>query len=240
MMRTFALACWLVSGAVMASGGGIPLEDPRVDLKDIASLRKGAETFAHYCLTCHSASFMRYSRIGQDLGWSEEEVMNRLVSTNSKIGDPMTVAMPKAEAKKWFGRVPPDLSVITRSRGSEWVYTYLKSFYVDPSRPFGVNNLVFKDVGMPHVLWELQGYAEPIIEEHDGHKVVTGAKVVKPGRYTPEQYEQTVHDLVNFLTYVGEPSKIERQRLGLWVLLFLAVFTALAYLLKREYWRDIH
>jgi ubiquinol-cytochrome c reductase cytochrome c1 subunit len=236
----FLLVALLIPGVLMASGHA-HLEKANIDPADKASLQRGAQTFVNYCLNCHSASFMRYSRMAKDLGLTKEEVTKNLMFASTKIGSTMDVAMPRAKAKKWFGITPPDLSVITRARGVDWVYTYLKSFYLDPSRPFGVNNVVFKDVGMPHVLWELQGYAEPIVEEgHGGHKTVVGTKIVNPGSQSPEEYEKTVHDLVNFMAYMGEPSKSDRLRLGPWVLLFLALFTGLAYLLKKEYWRDIH
>ncbi|CAK0777941.1 Cytochrome c1 [Gammaproteobacteria bacterium] len=239
----FVLVSLLIPGWLMASEGNLHLEKANTNLADTASLQKGARTFVNYCLNCHTASSMRYSRMAKDLGLSEDEVTKNLMFASSKIGEPMNVAMPRAEASKWFGTAPPDLSVITRARGADWIYTYLKSFYLDPSRPFGVNNLVFKDVGMPHVLWELQGYAEPVFGEAHAageKKVVIGMKLVKPGLQTPEKYDETVHDLVNFLAYVGEPSKLERQRLAPWVMLFLALFVGLAYLLKKEYWRDIH
>jgi ubiquinol-cytochrome c reductase cytochrome c1 subunit len=236
----FLLVSLLIPGVLMASGHA-HLEKTNIDPADKASLQRGAQTFVNYCLNCHSASFMRYSRMAKDLGLTEEEVTKNLMFASAKIGSTMDVAMPQAQAKKWFGTNPPDLSVITRARGADWVYTYLKSFYLDPSRPFGVNNVVFKDVGMPHVLWELQGYAEPVFEEgHEGHKTVVGTKIVTPGSQNPEEYEKTVHDLVNFMAYMGEPSKLDRLSLGPWVLLFLALFTGIAYLLKKEYWRDIH
>jgi len=216
------------------------LEKANVNPADQASLQKGARTFINYCLNCHNAAFMRYNRMAQDLGLSEEEVTKNLMFASTKIGETMTVAMPRADAKKWFGTIPPDLSVIARARGADWIYTYLKSFYLDPNRPTGVNNLVFKDVGMPHVLWGLQGYAEPVFAVHGTEKVITGTKVVTPGLQTPAQYDETVHDLTNFLAYVGEPSKLDRLRLGPWVMLFLLVFVVLTYLLKKEFWRDVH
>jgi ubiquinol-cytochrome c reductase cytochrome c1 subunit len=235
------LATLLVPVVVLASAGGVHLESANVDPLDKASLQRGATTFVNYCLNCHSASFMRYSRMIPDLGLTEEEITKNLMFASSKIGSTMEVAMPRDQSKGWFGTTPPDLSVITRARSPDWVYTYLKSFYVDPSRPFGVNNVVFKDVGMPHVLWELQGYPEPVIEEgHGGHKIVKGVKVVNPGHLTPEKFDETVHDLVNFMTYMGEPSILERLRLRPWVMLFLVLFAGIAYLLKKEYWRDIH
>jgi ubiquinol-cytochrome c reductase cytochrome c1 subunit len=231
----FILTILLIPGIVIASGH-LHLEKANVDPTDTASLQRGAKTFVNYCLNCHSASFMRYSRMAQDLGLSDEEVTKNLMFATTKIGGVMDVAMPSAESKKWFGTTPPDLSVITRARGADWVYTYLKSFYLDPSRPFGVNNVIFKDVGMPHVLWELQGYAEA--EKHE--ETIAGTKVVKPGSQDEAQYDETVHDLVNFMAYVGEPSKLERIRLRPWVMLFLALFAVLAYMLKKEFWRDVH
>lgn len=239
-MKKFLFTILFIPCLVLASGGHI-LEKVNVDPADQASLQKGARTFVNYCLNCHSAMYMRYNRIAKDLGLTEEEVAKNLMFAATKIVEPMNVAIPAAEAKKWFGTVPPDLSVITRARGADWVYTYLKSFYLDPNKPTGVNNLIFKDVGMPHVLWELQGYPEPVFaNDHGGEKVVTGIKITKPGTQTTAQYDETLHDLVNFMSYIGEPSKLDRINLRPWVLLFLAVFALLAYLLKKEYWRDVH
>ncbi|MCB1737132.1 MAG: cytochrome c1, partial [Gammaproteobacteria bacterium] len=160
-----------------------------------------------------------------------------LIFTGAKVHSPMHVAMPADGAKDWFGKTPPDLSVIARSRGTDWVYTYLRSFYLDPHKPTGTNNTVFKDVGMPHVLWELQGWQEA---EHDEHGEVTHLKLVEPGAMQPEEYDAAVRDIVNFLAYLGEPAQLDRSRLGPWVLLFLLLFSFLAYLLKKEYWKDIH
>lgn len=230
----------------MASGGGhVALDKANVDLQDRDSIRRGAKVFVSYCLNCHSANFMRFGRIGQDLGMSDEEVMSELVKTGAKVGDTMSVAIEPAEAKRWFGTAPPDLSVVSRARGEDWLYTYLRSFYRDESRPWGVNNAVFKDVAMPHVLWELQGLQEPVHEtvtDAEGNKQekIAGFKLVEQGKLSPEQYDATVRDLVSFLVYLGEPSKLQRLLLGKWVLLFLAVFAVLAYLLKREYWKDVH
>lgn len=222
------IMAWFPS--VLIASGSTHLEKINLDPTDQASLQKGAKLFVNYCLNCHNAAFMRYSRMAKDLGLSEEEVTKNLMFASTKISDTMTVAMPSAESKKWFGTTPPDLSVITRARGADWVYTYLKSFYLDANRPFGVNNLIFKDVGMPHVLWELQGYAK---EEQGTLKIVTS------GSQSPEQYEATVKDLVNFMAYMGEPSILERLHLRPWVMLFVALFALLAYLLKKEYWKDI-
>lgn len=223
----------------MASGGG-HLEDADIDLGDQASLQRGAKYFVNYCLSCHSAKFQRYNRTAKDLGLSEEEVKENLMFTTDKIGETMTVAMDAQDANTWFGVAPPDLSVIARARGVDWIYTYLRSFYIDDSRPFGVNNLVFPDVGMPHVLWKLQGTQKAVFQEHEGQKVFEKFEQVTPGSLSPEEFDAAVRDLTAFLSYVGEPIQMERKRLGTWVLLFLAVFFVLAYLLKKEYWKDVH
>ena len=229
----------------LASGGGAHLDQANIDLSDKASLQSGAKYFVNYCLSCHSAKYQRLNRMAKDLGLTEEEVKNNLMFTTDKIGDGMTIAMPEDKAAKWFGNPPPDLSVIARARGVDWIYTYLRSFYVDESRPFGVNNTVFPEVGMPHVLWELQGMQKAVHKlEKDSAgnevEVFDHFELVKPGSLTPEQYDAVARDLTAFLSYIGEPIQMERQRLGLWVLLFIAVFFVLAYLLKKEYWKDVH
>ena len=229
----------------MASGGNTKLDTANIQLDDREAIKRGAKMFASYCLNCHSAAFMRFNRIGKDLGMSDEEVETQLVKTSAKVGDTMTVTIDHADAKRWFGTAPPDLSVVARARGVDWLYTYLRSFYRDESRPWGVNNAVFKDVAMPHVLWELQGLQDPVWETVtgvDGHeqKVLSGFKLSEPGKLSPTEYDQAVHDLVTFLAYLSEPSKLQRQALGKWVLLFLAVFFVIIYLLKREYWKDVH
>ncbi|HEC18773.1 MAG TPA: cytochrome c1 [Gammaproteobacteria bacterium] len=230
---------------VLASGGNLKLDAANIQLDDREAIKRGAKLFVNYCLNCHSASLMRYSRIGQDLEMSNEELGNQLIKTGAKVGDLMRVSIAPQDAKRWFGTAVPDLSVIARARGVDWLYTYLRSFYRDDSRPWGVNNTVFKDVGMPHVLWELQGLQEPIIETHkdaEGNEteVITGFKLIQKGKLDPAEYDATVHDLVTFLAYLSEPSKLQRLALGKWVLLFLAVFFVLVYLLKKEYWRDVH
>jgi ubiquinol-cytochrome c reductase cytochrome c1 subunit len=239
------IAVLLGSPLAHASAGGHHLDAVNIDLKDTASLRHGAELFVGYCLSCHSAAFMRYNRMGRDLGMTDEEVAAKLMTAGDKVGETMTVAIDRAEAKRWFGTAPPDLSVIARARGTDWLYTYLRSFYRDDSRPWGVNNRVFKDVAMPHVLWELQGLQAPVVEKHvneDGKEVekITGFELVEKGKLTPEEYDTAVRDLVNFLAYLSEPSKLQRIDLGKWVLIFLAIFFVLAYLLKKEYWKDVH
>jgi len=229
---------------VLAAGPGIHLDKANIDPTNTQSLQRGARLFVNYCLSCHSASLMRYERMGKDLGISEELVSENLMFTGGKVGELMTVATAPADAKEWFGTVPPDLTVIARSRGVDWLYTYLRSFYRDDSRNVGVNNLAFPDVGMPHVMWELQGWQEPIIttvKDHDGKEVkVVDLELVEPGLMTEKEFDRAIRDLVNFLDYMGEPAKHDRRALGVKVLMFLFVFLVLAYLLKREYWKDVH
>lgn len=229
------------------AAGHAHLESANIDLTDKESLQRGAGTFFNYCAGCHSLKFMRYNRMAADLGLSEQQVMDNLMQVDAKIGDTIQIAMPAQAAAGWFGTQPPDLSLIARAKkgGSDWLYTYLRSFYLDPSRPLGVNNTVFPDVGMPHVLWELQGWQEAkfdIVTDDQGnqHEEFAGFELAKPGTMTREQFDDTVRDLVNFLTYAGEPGQLSRQSLGWKVLLFLAVFFVVALLLKKEYWKDVH
>ncbi|MCW8945550.1 MAG: cytochrome c1 [Sedimenticola sp.] len=228
----------------MAAGGGVHLDDADVDVSDQASLQRGAKYFVNYCLSCHSAKFQRYNRMAKDLGLTEDEVKENLMFTTDKIGDTMEIAMSPENAEAWFGTAPPDLSLIARSRGVDWLYTYLRSFYVDESRPFGVNNVVFPDVGMPHVMWELQGMQKAVFHEVDGQQVVEKLVPVEgaagKGKLSAEAFDGAMRDLTAFLSYVGEPIQLERKRIGKWVLLFIGIFFVLAYLLKKEYWKDIH
>lgn len=229
----------------MAAGGEVHLDAANIDLADKASLQRGAKLFVNYCQGCHSLQFQRYKRMADDIGLTHDEVKQNLMFADAKIGEPMTTSLDKAAAEGWFGAPPPDLSVITRARGVDFIYTYLRSFYVDEKRPFGVNNIVFPDVGMPHIMGGLQGVQKAKFKEEEDaqgnkHKVFEGLELVKPGSMTVEEFDGAMRDLTAFLTYVGEPVQMERKRLGIYVLLFLAVFTVLAYLLKKEYWRDVH
>ncbi len=238
-MKYVIASLMLLLSPVMASasGGDVQLEHVEIDVADKPSLQRGFKLFANYCLSCHSAKFARYSRTATDLGISDLQLQENLIFTGVKVHSVMKVAMPEDASEDWFGKTPPDLSVITRARGADWVYTYLKGFYKDPSRPMGVNNSVFADVGMPHVLWELQGWQEA---EKDAHGVVTKLTVVEPGTMDSKEYDAAMRDLVNFMAYVGEPAKIERAAIGPWVLFFFFVFSIVAYMLKKEYWKDIH
>jgi ubiquinol-cytochrome c reductase cytochrome c1 subunit len=235
----FAFLLAVVPALSMASGDVVHMDDANIDVTDTASLQRGAKYFVNYCMGCHSAKYQRYNRTGRDLGLTVDEVKDNLMFTTVNIGDTMTVAMDPQDAKKWFGVIPPDLSVTARSRGVDWIYTYLRSFYVDESRPFGVNNLVFPDVGMPHVLWGLQGVQKLVTKEVDGEHV-SELEIAEPGSMSVEEFDGAMRDLTAFLSYVGEPIQAKRRAMGKWVLLFIGVFFILAYLLKKEYWKDIH
>jgi len=228
--------------ALGLASGGAHLESANIDLKDQASLQRGAKAFMENCVGCHSLKYMRYNRMAEDLGINEADLRKDYILGDAKPGDQMTIAMRPEDAEKWFGVAVPDLTLVTRWRSPDWLYSYLKGFYVDPTRPYGVNNVVFPAVGMPHVLQGLQGIQEPVMgEKHgDAPAAVTGVKLVQPGTLSAEQYDGLVRDLTNFLTYVGEPMKLERQRLGWYVLAFLAFFFVVAYALKKEYWKDVH
>jgi ubiquinol-cytochrome c reductase cytochrome c1 subunit len=220
------------SAQIFAAGGSMTLDEIDVDITDQASLQRGAKTFMNYCLSCHSASYMRYNRMAKDLGLTDDQVKDNLMFASDKVGDTMTVAMRAEDAKKWFGVTPPDLSVISRSRGTDWLYTYLRTFYLDSSKPMGTNNLAFKDVGMPHVLWEQQGYAALDESNH--------LALVEEGEISSFAYDQQIYDLVNFLAYLGEPSKLQRMALAKWVFLYLIIFFLVAYPLKKAFWKDVH
>ena len=240
-----ALALLVLPGLSLAATAGYPLMKAPIDLHDKPSLQRGAKMFVNYCMGCHSLEHQRYNRMARDIGLTDEEVKANLVFTGAKIGDLMKNAMPKAAAKQWFGVTPPDLTVIARSRGVDYLYTYLQTFYQDPTRPFGVNNAVFPNAGMPHVLWQLQGMQKAVYEVHKDHegneaKVLTGFELVQPGSMSAPQFKESMADLVNFLAYAGEPIKLERQKVGIWVLLFLGLAFVVFYLLKKEYWKDIH
>jgi len=228
--------------ALGLASSAVHLEDANIDLHDQASLQRGAKTFIDNCMGCHSMKYMRYSRMAADLGIDEADLRKSYMLGDAKPGDQMTIPMRPEDGEKWFGVAIPDLTLAARWRSPDWIYTYLKGFYVDPTRPWGVNNLVFPAVGMPHVLQNLQGVQEPVMGEHhgEGAAAVTGVKLTQPGKLSPDQYDGLVRDLTNFLTYASEPMKLERQRLGWYVMGFLAIFFVFAYLLKKEYWKDVH
>ena len=265
-------ALFAVMPAVSSAAVSLELLDAKPDTSDKASLQRGAKLFVNYCLSCHSAAFMRYNRMGQDLGLSEKQVEENLLFAADKVVEKMDIAMPSDNAAKWFGVAPPDLSVIARSRGADWLYSYLVTFYRDdnPTRPFGVNNIVFRDVAMPHVLWSQQGIQEfvpgerpanvksetlsrleasgadilvhsSLVLEDGSHASATDRlTVTQPGLMEPGQYRRGARDLVNFLVYASEPAQLVRYKIGVWVLVFLAVLLVISYGLYKEYWKDVH
>ena len=244
--RTAGLAASLalIAGAAAASTGAAMSEHAHNDVGNVASLQRGARNFVNNCMGCHSAQYVRFNRLAQDLQISEQQLVENLMFAAKKPTETMTIAMPADDAMRWFGVAPPDLSLIARNRGADYVYNFLRGFYLDPGQPTGVNNLMLANAAMPHVLWELQGVQEAVfVEEAAGEgvsqRVFKEFRQVTPGKLSPEEYDQYVRDIVNFLDYVGEPVQLERQRLGLWVLAFLLIFGILAYLLKQEIWKDV-
>jgi ubiquinol-cytochrome c reductase cytochrome c1 subunit len=247
-MRKLIIASILLLGPVLApplatGSEGAKLEAANIDLSDKPSLQRGAKYFVNYCMGCHSLQYMRWNRMAADLGIDDSNLRKNLIFTGAKPGALMTNAMRPEDGEKWFGTAVPDLTLVTRWRSPDWVYTYLKSFYIDETRPWGVNNLVFPKVGMPDVLAPLQGQQKAILaepKEPGAEPHIEGLELVKAGSLSPDQYDGMVRDLTNFLTYVGEPVRQERERLGVYVLLFIALFFVLAYALKKEYWKDVH
>ncbi len=231
----------LIPCVVSASGGAGNLDKVYIDVTDQSSLQRGARTFVNYCLSCHNASFMRYERMATDLGISEALLREEMMFASDKPGDLMITAMPDVGAKAWFGVVPPDLSLTARSRGADWIYTYLRSFYADESTATGWNNALFTNVAMPHVLYQWQGVRSATFEG-DGVADVSSVRYqsVVPGTMTGSEYDAAIRDLTNFMVYLAEPAKLVRYEMGFWVMLFMGVFIVLAYLLKKEYWRDVH
>jgi ubiquinol-cytochrome c reductase cytochrome b subunit len=254
-MKKLIIVCCLalLPAMAFASGGGVQLDHVDLDDSDNASLQSGAKIFTNYCMGCHSARFSRYGRVAEDLGIPPDMYMENLVFDDSKIGDLMTIAMSNSHSKQFFGAAPPDLTMVSRVRGPDWLYTYLRTFYRDDSRPWGVNNKTFPNVGMPHVLLEMQGLQECAPGPIAGHVKIdplTGQviaedpcgslEVTKKGTMTPAEYDQAMYNLVNFLAYTAEPMARDRKRMGVYVLLFITLFGIFAYLLNREYWKDIH
>ena len=243
MFKRFALAvsALLLSASAFANEGG-GLLNAGTDLEDKASLQRGAQLFLNNCAGCHSLKYMRYSRMAEDLGLSEDQVMGNLNFTGAKFGETILSPMPADKAQHWFGKAPPDLSVIARVRGSDWIYTYLKSFYIDESRPLGWNNKLFPNASMPNPLWEMQGLQRPVYGKKDasGEAPVERLQLAQPGSQNAEEFDRTARDITAFLEYVGEPAALKRQHTGVWVMLFLSFFTLMAWLLKKEYWRDVH
>jgi ubiquinol-cytochrome c reductase cytochrome c1 subunit len=251
LLKKLIAALVLLPGLVLASEGGYPLDRAPDHTQDLAALQNGAKIFMNYCLSCHSASSMRYSKL-EDLGLTKEQIQKNLLFTGEKVGDMMTVAMTAKDAKEWFGATPPDLSVMTRAKASEagsgadWIYTYLRTFYKDDTRPTGWNNLVYPSVAMPHVMWELQGVrTAKFVDEKDPHEhgatvhKFAGFEQVVPGKMTALEYDKNVADLVSFMSWMAEPTKDARKRIGVWVLLFLGIFIVITWRLNASYWKEV-
>ncbi|MCV6636356.1 cytochrome c1 [Candidatus Albibeggiatoa sp. nov. NOAA] len=243
-MKRIILALTLLLPTLgFAAGGGAPVQKAYNDIRNTASLQNGAKLYMNYCAGCHSLNFMRYQRVADDLGLTKEQTQMLIFDPNKKIGDMMGTAMQKEDAAAWFGKAPPDLSVISRSRGTDWLYSYMISFYQDDSRPTGMNNLYFADVGMPHVMWDQQGmqkavYHTEVDDEGHEHQVLSHLEPEDPAKN--EAYKAQVLDLVNFLEYVGEPGQVQRLDLGWKVILFFFIMSILAFWMKKEFWRDVH
>ena len=229
-MKKLFLALMLLPLLAFANEVKIGVTAP-IDASDHASLQRGAKTFINNCLNCHSANYMRYNRL-KDIGLTEKQIKDNLLFAGEKVGDTMAVAMNPKDAKKWFGVIPPDLSVEVRARGADWVYAYMRGFYRDETTPTGWNNIVYDKVAMPHVLYEMQG--EQVLN-HETHKL----ELVKSGKLSPSEYNAYIGDLTNYMAFMAEPGKQQRQQLGWYVLLFLGVVLVLAKKLKNEYWKDI-
>ena len=246
----FTLFLFLVASPGFASGDSVHLDHVDVDIYDKPALQSGVALFTNYCMGCHALKYARYERIADDIGIPHELYVENLIFSDAKIGELMDISMQPKMAAGWFGAPPPDLSLVARLRGADWLYTYLRTFYKDESRPWGVNNAVFKDVGMPHVLIGLQGLCaeKPETGGMAGIDPMSGQEVGKPGcesyatkgSMSPAEYDKAVHDLVNFLVYVGEPSKLEANTIAPFVLMFIVVLFVFTYLLNREYWKDVH
>ncbi|WP_159910780.1 cytochrome c1 [Pantoea sp. 18069] len=247
LILTLIAAFGFVAGA-QAAEGGIAWDKAPVDTTDQASLQNGAKLFVNYCLSCHSAAFMRYNRL-QDIGLTEQEIKDNLLFTTDKVGETMKATIDPRQAKDWFGDNPPDLTVIARSRagsggsGADYLYTFLRTFYRDDTKPTGWNNLAFPSIGMPHALWQLQGERRAVFEEHDVHgqktQVFKGWEQLTPGSMTPVQYDRAVGDLVNYLQWMGEPAQNSRVRIGVGVLIFLGIFILIAWRLNAAFWKDV-
>ncbi len=249
IILSLLFACGLMAGPAQAAGGDTIAWDKAPNkLNDLGALQNGAKLFVNYCLNCHSAAFMRFNRL-KDIGLSDEQVKDNLLFTTDKVGETMKANINPAHAKEWFGANPPDLTVIARSRsshsgtGADYLYTYLRTYYRDDTKATGWNNLAFPNVGMPHVLYELQGERRPVYQTVKAHghdtQVFKGWEQVKPGSMTSQQYDEAVADLVNYMQWMAEPAQSTRVRLGVWVMLFLLCFMVLAWRLNASYWKDV-
>jgi ubiquinol-cytochrome c reductase cytochrome c1 subunit len=241
-VRLVAVICLLAVSQSYAAGGAA-LEHAEIERGNIASLQRGARNFMNYCSGCHSAKYVRFKTIGKYLGLSDEQLIENLMFNAEKTFETINTSMPAAAAERWFGTVPPDLSLMARARGADYVYSFLKGFYLDPASPTGVNNTILAGTSMPNVLWELQGHQQAVFSEHTEDGVTShtfdGFELVMDGSMSPEEFDEFVRDTVNFLAYIAEPIRSERRKLGVWVLMFLIFFWVLASMLKKQIWKDV-
>jgi ubiquinol-cytochrome c reductase cytochrome c1 subunit len=240
-LKAATLLVGLALAGPAAAQHAAELDDANNNVANTASLQRGAKYFVNYCLGCHSAQYVRYNRLGEDLQLSEDQLLENLMFTGERPFDTMSISMQEDDAARWFGTAPPDLSLIARSRGTDYLYTFLRSFYADESSPTGVDNVVLEGTAMPHVLWELQGIQEARYEEdpeHEGEEHMV-LELRTPGRLSEEEYDEVVRDIVNFLDYIGEPMQLERKSLGIRVIAFLLVLLLISYMLKKEIWKDV-
>jgi ubiquinol-cytochrome c reductase cytochrome c1 subunit len=244
-----SLLAVLSFSSAIAAGDGIAWDRANPKTNDMAALQNGAKIFVNYCLNCHGAAYMRYNRL-KDIGLTDQQIKDNLLFATDKVGETMKSSIDPKQAKEWFGGLPPDLSVITRSRsdaakgsGSDYVYTLLRTYYRDNDKATGWNNKAYPNIGMPNPLWEMQGIREPqyttVMNHGKESQVLSGWKQITPGTLTPLQYDQAVNDLVSYLTWMGEPGQNQRVRIGVWVLIFLSFFTIIAWRLNASFWKDI-
>jgi ubiquinol-cytochrome c reductase cytochrome c1 subunit len=238
------LSACLFASQAMAAGGSVHLEPAEIDPDNVSSLQRGARNFMNYCSGCHSAQYVRFNTIGKSLGLSEEQLVDNLMFNADKTFETIKSSMPPADAARWYGKAPPDMSLMARAKGTDYVYNFLKGFYVSPESPTGVDNLVLAGTSMPHVLWELQGFQAANFEHHeneDGSVTTTfeGFEQLSPGSMDAEDYDDFVRDTVNFLAYIAEPIRSDRRKLGVWVIMFLIFFFILSVQLKKQIWKDV-
>ena len=243
LSRLVAIIALVVSAAASAAGGGVELEPADIDPGNISSLQRGARNFMNYCSGCHSAQYVRFNTIGKDLELSEEQLVDNLMFNAEKTFETIQASMPAADAARWYGTAPPDMSLMARAKGADYIYNFLKGFYLDPDSPTGVDNIVLVGTSMPHVLWELQGYQNAIFSEHTVDGVTThelaGLELVTTGSLDAKDYDDFVRDTVNFLAYIAEPIRSDRRVIGTWVIIYLLVFLVIAIMLKKQIWKDV-
>jgi ubiquinol-cytochrome c reductase cytochrome c1 subunit len=252
LVGTLLVAMIFFAGPGFAAGDSAALQKADIDPTQIKSLQRGARNFMNYCSGCHSAQYVRFNTIGNYLELTEDQLVDNLMFNADKTFETIQSSMQAADAERWYGKAPPDMSLIARSKGADYIYSFLKSFYLQEGSPTGVDNIVLPGTSMPHVLWELQGYQKAIFSEHtetDSHGNVTttvhfdGFEQVTAGQINAElaeNYDEFVRDTVNFLAYIAEPIRAERRKIGTWVIMFLLVFLIIAYMLKKQIWKDVH